>query len=272
MVEIFQKQIDNMTQIMGQHGQTAGAMEVEKSQLKKEINDWKLKAEELNAFEDLKRNYQGEVKEMENAANRVKMQLKSAQAELKQARTALKTTEGPNGNDNSIELLKNHTYLSYQLENNSLEAATRMQKQITAKRGQIDALQSKIKFLEEAMANTAKEKHYLREENSKLNQKLSCIRAENIRIAGDLEILRSQDKQLKEKLSKTETALDKKPTKLDILKEKPLQDLKRILQELTSSDSEVPSMDLSSHVMSPMIRTQKVKTKKSKEKERKLFK
>lgn len=45
IAEIFQKQIDNMTQIMGQHGQTAGAME--KSQLKKEINDWKLKAEEL---------------------------------------------------------------------------------------------------------------------------------------------------------------------------------------------------------------------------------
>lgn len=38
----------------------------------------------------------------------------------------------------------------------ALEAAVRMQKQITAKRGQIDALQSKIKFLEEAMANAAK--------------------------------------------------------------------------------------------------------------------
>lgn len=33
-----------------------------------------------------------------------------------------------------------------------------MQKQITAKRGQIDALQSKIKFLEEAMTNATKVK------------------------------------------------------------------------------------------------------------------
>lgn len=47
IIEIFQKQIDNMTRIVGQRGQTAGAMEVEKSQLKKEINAWKLKAEEL---------------------------------------------------------------------------------------------------------------------------------------------------------------------------------------------------------------------------------
>lgn len=47
MVEIFQKQIDNVTQIVGQHSQTAGAVEVERSQLRKETSVWKLKAEEL---------------------------------------------------------------------------------------------------------------------------------------------------------------------------------------------------------------------------------
>lgn len=47
IIEIFQKQIDNMTQIVGQHGRTAGAMEVEKSQLVKEVNDRKLEVQEL---------------------------------------------------------------------------------------------------------------------------------------------------------------------------------------------------------------------------------
>lgn len=47
VIEVFQKQIDNMTQIVGQSSRTAGAMEVEKSQFIKEINDWKLKVEEL---------------------------------------------------------------------------------------------------------------------------------------------------------------------------------------------------------------------------------
>lgn len=47
IIDIFQKQIDNMTQIVSRHSRTAGAMEVEKSQLIKEINDWKLKVEEL---------------------------------------------------------------------------------------------------------------------------------------------------------------------------------------------------------------------------------
>ena len=37
-----------------------------------------------------------------------------------------------------------------------MKVAMGMQKQITAKRGQIDALQSKIQFLEESMANAHK--------------------------------------------------------------------------------------------------------------------
>ncbi|NXV51854.1 CD158 protein, partial [Uria aalge] len=253
IVEIFQKQIDNMTEIVGQHSRTAGAMAVEKSQLIKEKNDWKLQVEELKiakdekeariremearlselelekvklvntcserlralndmklekdqlmdelqagrrelaglavGLEDLKRDYQDKIGEMENAANRLKMQLKSAQAELEQTRTALKIMEGSDGH--------------------AMKVAVGMQKEITAKRGQIDALQIKIEFLEEAMTNAAKEKRYLRERNRKLRYELSYITAENTKIAGELDILRSQDKRLKEKISKMETALDK---------------------------------------------------------------
>ncbi|NXV14232.1 CD158 protein, partial [Cepphus grylle] len=253
IVEIFQKQIDNMTQMVGQHSRTAGAMAVERSQLIREINDWKLKVQELKiakdekearisemearlselelekvklvntcserlralndmklekdqlmdelqagrrelaglaeGLEDLKRDYQDKIGEMENAAHRLKMQLKSAQAELEQTRTALKIMEGSDGH--------------------ALKVAVGMQQEITAKRGQIDALQIKIKFLEEAVTNTAKEKRYLREKNSKLRHELTYITAENTKIAGELDMLRSQDKRLKEKISKMETALDK---------------------------------------------------------------
>lgn len=47
IIDIFQKQIDIVTQIVGQHSRTSGAMEVEKSQLIKELKDWKLEAQEL---------------------------------------------------------------------------------------------------------------------------------------------------------------------------------------------------------------------------------
>ncbi|KAJ7419108.1 hypothetical protein WISP_55649 [Willisornis vidua] len=94
------------------------------------------------------------------------------------------------------------------------------------------------------LAGLAQERQYLSRENCKLSEKLSWIRAENIRIAEELEVLRSQDKQLKERVSKMERALDKMLSKLGIFKEEPLQDLKKILQELTSSDSATPSLDL----------------------------
>ncbi|NWJ08461.1 CD158 protein, partial [Crypturellus undulatus] len=253
IIGIFQKQIDNMTQMVGQHSRAAGAMEVEKSQLMKEIGDWKLEVQELKIVkeekearilelearlselelekvklvstcterlhtvkdmklekdqlmkelkashselaglteecEDLKKNFRAKTEEMENNAKKLKMQLKSAKTELDQTRAALKTMEGSDGH--------------------AMKVAMGMQKQITAKRGQIDALQSKIKFLEETMTNAAKEKHYLKEENNKLSQELSYIATENTKMAGELEILRSQDKRLKEKISKMETALDK---------------------------------------------------------------
>lgn len=48
----------------------------------------------------MKRDYQDKIKEMENTANRLKTQLKSAQAELEQTRTALKAMEGSDGNGN----------------------------------------------------------------------------------------------------------------------------------------------------------------------------
>ncbi|KAL2304611.1 hypothetical protein Nmel_006562, partial [Mimus melanotis] len=81
-------------------------------ELEKALNDAELEKDELlqelqagqrqlaglaEAFEDLRRNYQGEIKEMKTTANRLDMQLKLAQAELKQARTALKTMEGFDG-------------------------------------------------------------------------------------------------------------------------------------------------------------------------------
>ncbi|CAM4547587.1 coiled-coil domain-containing protein 158 isoform X1 [Caretta caretta] len=362
VIEIFQKQIDTMTQIVGQHGRTAGAMEVEKSQLVKEISDRKLEVQELKIvmdkkedriremearlselelekvklintcterlcavkdmklerdqlmnelkasrtelaglaeeYEKLKRNYRDKSEEMEGITSKLRKQLKSAQAELEQTRATLKTMEGSDGH--------------------AMKVAMGMQKQITAKRGQIDALQSKIKFLEEAMTNATKEKHYLKEEKNKLSQELSCIATENNKMTGELEILRSQDRRLKEKIANMEAALDKAsmqfaecqciiqcqeqeamrfklqhtldvkelqgpgytsgstsgkprhislplthphsnvpssqaspgfiphmPPKPAIVKEDPLRDLKRLLQELRNTIDEIPSMVLS---------------------------
>ncbi|ELW70496.1 Coiled-coil domain-containing protein 158 [Tupaia chinensis] len=98
---------------------------------------------------------------------------------------------------------------SRHLHKPTMKVAMGMQKQITAKRGQIDALQSKIQFLEEAMTNANKEKHFLKEEKSKLSQELTTIATEKNKMAGELEVLRSQERRLKEKVANMEVALDK---------------------------------------------------------------
>ncbi|XP_064440710.1 coiled-coil domain-containing protein 158 isoform X15 [Mirounga angustirostris] len=253
VIEILRQQIENMTQLVGQHGRTAGAMQVEKAQLEKEINDRRLELQEFKILKDkkdakirelearvsdlelekvklvnagserlravkdikqerdqllnevktsrselnsltedyevLKRNFRNKTEEMEATTNKLKMQLKSAQSELEQTRNTLKSMEGSDGH--------------------AMKVAMGMQKQITAKRGQIDALQSKIQFLEEAMTNANKEKHFLKEEKNKLSQELSTVATEKNKMAGELEVLRSQERRLKEKVANMEVALDK---------------------------------------------------------------
>ncbi|XP_017370259.1 coiled-coil domain-containing protein 158 isoform X6 [Cebus imitator] len=285
VIEILRQQIENMTQLVGQHGRTAGAMQVEKAQLEKEINDRRLELQELKILKDkkdakirelearvsdlelekvklvnagserlravkdikqerdqllnevktsrnelnnlseeyevLKKNFRNKSEEMEMTTNKLKVQLKSAQSELEQTRNTLKSMEGSDGH--------------------AMKVAMGMQKQITAKRGQIDALQSKIQFLEEAMTNANKEKHFLKEEKSKLSQELNTVATEKNKMAGELEVLRSQERRLKEKVTNMEVALDKElqgPGYTSNSSMKP-----RLLQpaSVTRSHSNVPS-------------------------------
>ncbi|XP_016807060.2 coiled-coil domain-containing protein 158 isoform X4 [Pan troglodytes] len=274
VIEILRQQIENMTQLVGQHGRTAGAMQVEKAQLEKEINDRRMELKELKILKDkkdakirelearvsdlelekvklvnagserlravkdikqerdqllnevktsrselnnlseeyevLKRNFRNKSEEMEMTTNKLKMQLKSAQSELEQTRNTLKSMEGSDGH--------------------AMKVAMGMQKQITAKRGQIDALQSKIQFLEEAMTNANKEKHFLKEEKSKLSQELSTVATEKNKMAGELEVLRSQERRLKEKVTNMEVALDKFAECQDIIQRQEQESVRLKLQ------------------------------------------
>nr|XP_048281892.1 coiled-coil domain-containing protein 158 isoform X2 [Myodes glareolus] len=274
VIEILRQQIENMTQLVGQHGRTAGAMQVEKAQLEKEINDRKLELQEFKILKDkkdakirelearvsdlelekvklvnagserlravkdirqerdqllnevktsrtelnslsedyevLKRNFRNKSEEMETTTNKLKMQLKSAQTELEQTRNTLKTMEGSDGH--------------------AMKVAMGMQKQITAKRGQIDALQSKVQFLEEAVTSANKEKHFLKEEKSKLSQELSTVATEKNKMAGELEVLRSQERRLKEKVANMEVALDKFAECQDIIQRQEQESVRLKLQ------------------------------------------
>ncbi|XP_069449275.1 coiled-coil domain-containing protein 158 isoform X9 [Ovis canadensis] len=283
VIEILRQQIENMTQLVGQHGRTAGAMQVEKAQLEKEINDRRLELQEVKILKDkkdakvrelearvsdlelekvklvnagserlravkdikqerdhllsevkasrnelnsltedyevLKRNFRNKSEEMETTTNKLKMQLKSAQSELEQTRNTLKSMEGSDGH--------------------AMKVAMGMQKQITAKRGQIDALQSKIQFLEEAMTNANKEKHFLKEEKTKLSQELSTVATEKNKMAGELEVLRSQERRLKEKFAECQDIIQRQEQESVRLKLQHTLDVKELQGPGYTSNSAV---------------------------------
>uniref|UniRef100_UPI00398EAF52 coiled-coil domain-containing protein 158-like isoform X2 n=1 Tax=Pristiophorus japonicus TaxID=55135 RepID=UPI00398EAF52 len=140
-------------------------------------------------YNSLQRSFACKTEEYEWATNKLKAQLKSTQNELEQTKEAMKVLEGA--------------------DTHAMKVAVGMQKQITAKRGQIDALQSKIQFLEETLDNSEREKCYLKEEKVRLTKELACIVSERNKIAGELDALKSQEKCLREKLTRLETALEK---------------------------------------------------------------
>ncbi|XP_078257865.1 coiled-coil domain-containing protein 158-like isoform X6 [Rhinoraja longicauda] len=140
-------------------------------------------------YNNLQRTYASKTKEYEWSTNKLRAQLKSVQNDLEQNREAMKVLEGA--------------------DSHAMKVAMGMQKQITTKRGQIDALQSKIQFLEEALENSEREKCYLKEEKVRLTKELACIVSERNKIAGELDSVKSQEKSLREKLMKLDSALEK---------------------------------------------------------------
>ncbi|XP_006535058.1 coiled-coil domain-containing protein 158 isoform X6 [Mus musculus] len=309
VIEILRQQIENMTQLVGQHGRTAGAMQVEKAQLEKEINDRKLELQEFKILKDkkdakirelearvsdlelekvklvnagserlravkdirherdqllnevktsrtelnhlsedyevLKRNFRNKSEEMESTTNRLKMQLKSAQSELEQTRNTLKTMEGSDGH--------------------AMKVAMGMQKQITAKRGQIDALQSKVQFLEEAVTSANKASLQFAEcQDIIQRQEQESVR---LKLQHTLDVKELQgpgytsNSSVKPRLlqpasvtrshsnipssQSTTSFLSHHSIKTNTPKEDPTRDLKQLLQELRTVINEEPAMALS---------------------------
>ncbi|XP_041793804.1 coiled-coil domain-containing protein 158-like isoform X2 [Chelmon rostratus] len=120
---------------------------------------------------------------------RLQSQLRNAHDELDQVRSTLRTLEGAEGH--------------------GLRAAMDMQEKITARREQIDSLQSKIQHLEETVEKLHQEKHYQSLEHQRQLQELTLVREEKRQLGSELEALRSKDEQLRGRISQLEAILHK---------------------------------------------------------------
>ncbi|XP_026177301.1 coiled-coil domain-containing protein 158 isoform X3 [Mastacembelus armatus] len=137
---------------------------------------------ELQQLHSCKNEEQGVVLKLQN-------QLRIAHDELDQVRSTLRTLEGADGH--------------------GLQAAMNMQQEITARREQVDSLQSKIQHLEEAMEKLYQEKRYQKMKNQRRVKELTFIREEKRQLADELEALHSKDRQLRDRIGELEAMLHK---------------------------------------------------------------
>ncbi|KAI4820896.1 hypothetical protein KUCAC02_028854 [Chaenocephalus aceratus] len=127
--------------------------------------------------------------EQEGSVLKLQSQLRKARDERDQVGSTLRTLEGAEGH--------------------GLQVALDMQKEITARRQQVDSLQSKIKHLEEIMDKLDQEKRYQSLENQRQLQELTFVREEKKQLAIEQEALRSKDNQLRERIGQLEAILTK---------------------------------------------------------------
>ncbi|XP_072243585.1 uncharacterized protein [Leuresthes tenuis] len=127
--------------------------------------------------------------EHEGVVTKLQSQLRSAHDELNKIRHTLRTFQGVDGH--------------------GLKVALDMQKEITARREQVDSLQGKIQQLEENMEKQQQEKRFQSLETQRQLQELAFVREEKRQLNDELKTLRSKDQQLRERISELEAILHK---------------------------------------------------------------
>ncbi|XP_039606705.1 coiled-coil domain-containing protein 158-like isoform X5 [Polypterus senegalus] len=140
-------------------------------------------------MEDMKKKHFSKCEEMEKLEAKLNSQLTITKDELEQTRNTLKSLQRADGH--------------------AIKVAMGMQRQITSKRGKIDALQSRVNFLEESVKSYSSEKKYLKEENIRLCEELATVVAERATLTKEISNLHNLEGDLTEKTGKLETALKK---------------------------------------------------------------
>ncbi|KAM9744382.1 coiled-coil domain-containing protein 158-like isoform 1-T2 [Menidia menidia] len=127
--------------------------------------------------------------EHEGVVMELQSQLRSAHEELDKIRHSLRKFQGA--------------------DRHGLKVASDMQKEITARREEVDSLQSKIQHLGDNMEKLLQEKRFQNTEAQQQFQELIVIKEERRHLKDELTILRSKDQQLCERISELEAILHK---------------------------------------------------------------
>nr|XP_040051134.1 coiled-coil domain-containing protein 158-like isoform X3 [Gasterosteus aculeatus aculeatus] len=175
---------------VAEQSQRAREETLEKQQLAVQLDIQRLQLRSLNKeHEELQQLHSAKNDEHEGAVLKLQSQIRTAHDERDQVRCTLRTLEGADGH--------------------GLRVAMDMQKEITARRKQVDSLQSKIKHLEETIDQLYQEKRFQSLEKRRQLQQLMFVGEEKRQLGTELEALRSKDKQLRERVGQLEAILHK---------------------------------------------------------------
>ncbi|XP_060927678.1 coiled-coil domain-containing protein 158-like [Limanda limanda] len=180
----------NLQASVAEQGQRVREETLEKRQLS---SQWEIQRLQLLALtkehEELQQLHSCRSNELEGVVLRLRSQLRDTHDELDQVRITLRTLEGADGH--------------------GLRVALDMQKEITARREQVDSLQSKIQHLEETVEKLHQEKRHQSLENKRQLGQLAFVREEKKLLSRELEALGSKDQQLRDRIGQLEAILHK---------------------------------------------------------------
>ncbi|XP_064637292.1 coiled-coil domain-containing protein 158-like [Lineus longissimus] len=115
--------------------------------------------------------------------------------------------------EHSLQLARRALRKKQSSDGKAIKVAGKMQKEVTAKRGQVDALHSKIYWLEECLESSNKEKKILEEENEKLASLIQQTTMQNEKLSSELESYIHKSQDYRDKVTKMETVVEKSAIK-----------------------------------------------------------
>ncbi|XP_017308074.1 coiled-coil domain-containing protein 158 isoform X3 [Ictalurus punctatus] len=163
---------------------------LEKQQVTTELESQRKKLDQLKEKQEaLREEHSRKTEALQWQNSKLKAQRNNIRNNLEQAKRTLKTLEGA--------------------DEHGLKVALGIQKQITAKREQIDLLQSHVQMLEETTEKLTQEKNYQVMKSKRQAQELLFERERRKRLETELEAYHTKENLLKSEIERLDTALHK---------------------------------------------------------------
>ncbi|KAK3100547.1 hypothetical protein FSP39_021619 [Pinctada imbricata] len=169
-------------------------LQQEKDSLYKELKESRYEVATLNEERDsVKAEYDKEIVHNSKEISKLQAKNKAMEQEVRLAQKALKSRESA--------------------DHQAVKVADKMQKEVTLKRGEIDSMKTKIRWLEDKVDSLSRERNSLEGDKDRLKTSLNKSLTHNQQLSAELELSQSRVLELKSQLNRLEIALEKCATK-----------------------------------------------------------